>query len=57
MQNNEAISILNEIKHQYEDCVRIAKSPNAKKFQKESLEDNERVVKALGKAIEVLSKK
>ena len=57
MQNKEAISILNEIKHQYEDCVRIARSPNAEKFQKESLKDNEKAVIALEKAIEVLSKK
>lgn len=57
MTNEKAIIILHDLKYQFEDCVRVAKSPNAKDFQKESLEDNEEIVVALEKAIKALSKK
>lgn len=56
MTKNKTIEILESIKGQFEDCVRIANSPDAKDFQKESLSDNLEAVQALNIAITTISK-
>lgn len=56
MKKEKAIRILIEIKRQYEDCVNVAKSPNAESFQIESLKDNEDAVKTLDMAINTMEK-
>ena len=56
MTKNKAIEVLESIKEQYVDCVRIANSPDAKDFQKESLEDNLEAVQALDIAITTINK-
>lgn len=56
MTKNKAIEVLESIKEQYVDCVRIANSPDAKVFQKESLEDNLEAVQALDIAITTINK-
>lgn len=56
MTKNKTIEVLESIKAQYVDCVRIANSPNAENFQKESLSDNLEAVEALDIAIRTISK-
>lgn len=56
MTKNKAIEVLESIKEQYVYCVRIANSPDAKDFQKESLEDNLEAVQALDIAITTINK-
>lgn len=56
MTKNKTIEVLESIKEQYVDCVRIANSPNAKDFQKESLSDNLDAVQALDIAINTINK-
>ena len=56
MTKKEVLETLNSIKYQYEDCVRIANSPNATEFQKESLNDNLSSVLALEYAIKAIEK-
>lgn len=56
MTKNKVIEVLESIKEQFEDCVRIANSPEAKDFQKESLSDNLEAVQALNIAITTINK-
>lgn len=56
MTKQEAIEILGMLKKQFEDCVRIANSPCATDWQKESLSDNLENVKALEMGIKALEK-
>lgn len=56
MTKNKTLEILESIKNQFVDCVRIANSPDAKDFQKESLSDNLEAVQALDIAIKTVDK-
>lgn len=56
MTKNKTIEVLESIKEQCVDCVIIANSPDAKDFQKESLEDNLESVQALDIAITTTNK-
>ena len=47
MSKDKTIEVLESIQEQFKDCVRIANSPGAEDFQKESLNDNLEAVKAL----------
>lgn len=55
MTKNKTIEVLESIKEQFVDCVRIANSPDAKDFQKESLSDNLDAVQALDIAINTIN--
>ena len=56
MTKDKTLEVLESIKEQFVDCVRIANSPDAKDFQKESLQDNLEAVKALDIAITTINK-
>ena len=56
MTKDKTLEVLVSIKEQFVDCVRIANSPDAKDFQKESLQDNLEAVKALDIAITTINK-
>ena len=56
MTKNKTLEVLESIKNQFVDCVRIANSPDTKDFQKESLSDNLEAVQALDIAIKTVDK-
>lgn len=56
MTKNKTIEVLESIKEQFVDCVRIANSSDAKDFQRESLSDNLDAVQALDIAINTINK-